>query len=109
MLSNTFGRRIQLQAITWANVDTDLCRYVALLGHTELRLVMMMDMETASHCGGNQLVTSGFTHKGLFKADHWCIQQTVQLPEIRDATPYKYLLLCSKNNVMEENNTPIVN
>ena len=50
-----------------------------------------------------------FPSQRTFKADHWCIQQTVQLPEIRDAKPYKYLLLCSKNNIMEENNTPIVN
>ena len=28
---------IRQQAITWANVDPDLCRHVASLGHNELK------------------------------------------------------------------------
>ena len=28
---------VRQQAITWANVDPDLCRHMALLGHNELR------------------------------------------------------------------------
>ena len=27
-----------VQVINWANVDTDLCRHMALLSHSELRL-----------------------------------------------------------------------
>ena len=59
------------QAITWANVDPDLCRHMMSLGHNELIVSRGTtwwhhDMETLpillAFYEGNPLVTGGFTY-----------------------------------------------